>query len=80
VREQVLEVEYLSALGIHVVDSTLPLDAERIRMLPQYQRMTQFRWNQLYNVKEHFRLTKAIARELKMQYDSYKQKKESLKL
>jgi hypothetical protein len=49
-------------------------------MLPQYQRMTQFRWNQLYNVKEHFRLTKAIARELKMQYDSYKQKKESLKL
>jgi hypothetical protein len=80
VREQVLEVEYLSALGIHVVDSTLPLDAERIRMLPQYQRMTQFRWNQLYNVTEHFRLTKAIARELKMQYDSYKQKKESLKL
>jgi len=80
VRERALEVEYLSALGIHVVDSTLPLDAERIFMLPQYQRMAQFRWNQLYDSKEHVSLTKAIARELKMQYDSYKEKKESLKV
>jgi hypothetical protein len=80
VRERALEVEYLSALGIHVVDSTLPLGAERIFMLPQYQRMAQFRWNQLYDSKEHVSLTKAIARDLKMQYDSYKEKKESLKV
>jgi hypothetical protein len=75
VRDRTLEMEYLSALGIHVVDFTLTLDAERIRMLPQYQRMAQFRWNQLYDSKEHVRLTKAIGRELKMQYDAFKEKK-----
>jgi hypothetical protein len=43
-------------------------------MLPQYQRMAQFRWNQLYDSKEHIRLSKAIVRELKMQCDDYKMK------
>jgi hypothetical protein len=54
---------------------TLHLETERIHMLPQYQRMAQFRWNQLYDSKENLRLSRAIARELKMQYDDYKLKK-----
>jgi MinD-like ATPase involved in chromosome partitioning or flagellar assembly len=29
--ERALEIEYLSALGIHVVDSTLPIEAKRIQ-------------------------------------------------
>jgi tryptophanyl-tRNA synthetase len=41
--------------------------------------MAQFRWNQLYDSKEHLRLSRAIARELKMQYNDYKLKK-SLKI
>jgi hypothetical protein len=51
VNNRSLEVEYLSALGIHLVDSTLPLETEQILMLPQYQRMAQFRWNQLMTVR-----------------------------
>jgi hypothetical protein len=74
VNNRSLEIEYLSALGIHVVDSTLPLETERICMLPQFQRMAQFRWNQLFDSKEHLRLIRAIARVLKMQYDDYKLK------
>jgi hypothetical protein len=75
VNDRKLEVEYLSALGINIVDSMLPLDLERIHVLPQYQRMAQYRWNQLYNCKEHVKLSKAIARELKTNYDNYKQRK-----
>jgi len=51
VNNRSLEVEYLSALGIHLVDSTLPLETEQILMLPQYQRMAQFSWNQLMTVR-----------------------------
>ena len=77
VNERVLEVEYLSALGINVVDLTLPLDVQRISLLPQYQRVAQHRWNQLYNGNDHLKLSKAIARELKMNYDEYKKQNSS---
>jgi hypothetical protein len=36
VNERTLEVEFLSALGIHVVDARLPLDLEHIQVIPQY--------------------------------------------
>jgi hypothetical protein len=72
VNDRALQVEFLSALGIHVLDSTLPLDLERIRVIPQYQRVAAQRWNQLYDSREHHRLTRAIGRELKQQYDNYK--------
>ncbi len=39
VMERALEVEYLSALGINVVDATLALDLDRISVIPQYQRV-----------------------------------------
>jgi len=77
VNERTLEVEFLSALGIHVVDARLPLDLERIQVLPQYQRVALQRWNQLYDSREHNRLTQAIARELKQQYDDYKKSKKN---
>jgi hypothetical protein len=44
IMERALEVEYLSALGINVVDCTLALDLERISVIPQYQRVAQYRW------------------------------------
>jgi hypothetical protein len=72
VQQRALEVEYLRALGINIIDSTLPLDSERIRLLPQFQRIAQYRWNHLYNVRSHKKLANAIARELKAQYDEYK--------
>jgi len=70
-------VEYLSALGINVVDLTLPLDVQRISLLPQYQRVAQHRWNQLYNGIDHLKLSKVITRELKMHYDDYKKRNSS---
>jgi hypothetical protein len=72
VMERALEVEYLSALGINVVDATLALDLDRISVIPQYQRVAQYRWSQLYNSSSHLKLTKAIARELKTKYDEFK--------
>jgi hypothetical protein len=68
------EVEYLSALGINVVDSTSTLDISCISMLPQYQQVAQYRWNQLYNSADHFRLTKAIAKELHKNNEEYKRR------
>jgi hypothetical protein len=53
VHQRSLEVNYLMALGIHIVDAMLPLDVERIRILPQCQRMAQYRWNRLYDSREH---------------------------
>jgi hypothetical protein len=70
-----LELEFLSGLGIHVYDSALRQDRDYINLVPQYQRVAQFRWSQLYNVGEHHRLTKAISRELKQNYDECKSRK-----
>jgi hypothetical protein len=72
VMERALEIEYLSALGINVVECTLALDLERITIIPQYQRVAQYRWNQLYNSASHLKLSKAIVRELKSNYNKYK--------
>jgi hypothetical protein len=71
VSSRLLEVEFLQALGINVYDSTLRLSSERVRLLPQITRMAEYRWRQLYNVKAHARLTSAIARELRKQYNDY---------
>lgn len=75
IRQRALEVEYLNGLGIHVLDDTLRQDRDYLNLVPQYQRVAQFRWNQLYNMPEHRRLTKAISRQLKMNYDEYKSRK-----
>ncbi len=67
-------MQYLNALGINVIDSSLPLHSERIHLLPQYQQMVQYRWNQLYKVADHMKLTQAIARELNNNYDGSKKR------
>ena len=72
VQRRDLEVNYLKGLGINVLDSSLPLENERIRVLPQYMRLAQYRWNQLYDSTSHVSLTKAIAKHLKNNYDNYK--------
>jgi hypothetical protein len=72
VRQRAYEVQYLDALGIHVLDCTLERDANRISVIPMLQRMAQYRWSHLYSINHHKRLTNAIARELKDQYDRYK--------
>lgn len=72
VRSRNLEVQYLAALGINIVDCTLQADAERMEVLPQLERMAQLRWNHLYDVCRHKKLTAAITRELKEQYNKYK--------
>ncbi len=74
VRDRALEVQCLNALVINVIDSSLPLDSEHIRLLPQYQRMAQYRWNELHKIADHTKLTQAIARQLKESYDSYKKR------
>jgi hypothetical protein len=43
-----------------------------MELLPQLERMAQLRWNHLYDVQHHKRLTAAITRELKEQYNKYK--------
>ncbi len=55
VRDRALEVEYLSALGINVVDSTLGLDLDHISVIPQYQHEAQYRWSQLYLSASHLK-------------------------
>jgi len=62
----------LAGLGINVLDSNLAADAARIEVLPVLERLAQFRWNHLYDVAGHRRLTKAIIRDLKKQYDEFK--------
>jgi hypothetical protein len=74
VKDRVLEVENLSALVIHVLDSTLSLHVERISLLPQYQQVAQYQWNQLYRGNNHLKLSKAIAWKLKCNYDAYKRR------
>jgi len=72
VRSRNLEVQYLAALGINIVDCTVQADTERMEVLPQLERMAQLRWNHLYDVCRHKKLTAAITRELKEQYNKYK--------
>jgi hypothetical protein len=72
VNERALEVQYLSGLGINIVDSSLASDLQCIAILPQYQQVAQYRWNQLYSGKDHLKLTRATGRELKKNYDEYK--------
>jgi hypothetical protein len=75
-----LEVQYLAALGINIVDCTLQADAERMELLPQLERMAQLRWNHLYDVQHHIKLTAAITREVKEQYNKYKNQSKQYKL
>ena len=72
VQQRVLELQYLDALGIHVLDCTLERDANRISVIPMLQRIAQYRWSHLYSISRHKKLTNAIAKELKDQYDKYK--------
>ena len=65
------EVEFLSGIGINAVDTTLRADHNYIEMIPQYQRIAQFCWNQLCNITDHPKLTSAISRQLKENYDNY---------
>ncbi len=53
VRSRNLEVQYLAALGINIVDCTLQADTEWMEVLPQLERMVQLRWNHLYDVRHH---------------------------
>jgi hypothetical protein len=74
VRERAFEVQYLDALGIHVLDCNLEMDANRISVIPTLHRIAQYRWSHLYNITHHKKLTNAIARELKKLYDRIKLK------
>jgi hypothetical protein len=65
VQEWLLEIQYLSALGINILDSTVQANTRRIEVLPTLERVAQVRWSHLYDVRHHKRLTKAITRELK---------------
>jgi hypothetical protein len=71
VRDQNLEIQYLAALGINIIDCTLQVDTKRIELLPQLERMAQLRWYHLYDARHHIKLTAAITRELKDQYKKY---------
>jgi len=75
VQEWLLEIQYLSALGINILDSTLQADTHRMEVLPTLERVAQVRWNHLYDVHHHKKLTAAITRELKEQYTRYKRSK-----
>jgi hypothetical protein len=74
VRERAFEVQYLDALGIHVLDCSLEMDANRISVIPTLHRIAQYRWSHLYSITHHKKLTNAIAREMKKQYDRMKLK------
>jgi hypothetical protein len=43
-------------------------DLERIQILPQLTRMALARWDQLYDLQAHKRLTATISRELSLNY------------
>jgi hypothetical protein len=66
VRERASEVQFLAGLGINVVDVSLEADQKRLEVLPLLERSALERWNHLYDVTNHTRLTKAIIRELKL--------------
>jgi hypothetical protein len=65
VQEWLLEIQYLSALGINILDSTLQANTRWIEVLQTLERVAQVKWSHLYDVRHHKRLTKAITRELK---------------
>ncbi len=71
-RERILEVEYLSALGINVLDSTIARDHNRLEVLPELERLTHYRWNRFYYIHGHTSLTLAITKELLQQYNNLK--------
>jgi hypothetical protein len=70
VQQRALELQYLDALGIHVLDCTLERDANRISVIPMLQRIAQYRGSHLYSIHHHKKLTNAITKELKDQYDN----------
>ncbi len=72
VKRRLLEVEFLETVGIYVHDSMLALDAGRLRVLPQFTRMAELRWSQLYDSISHKNLTHAITKQLRMNYDAAK--------
>ena len=65
-------MSYLTALGINVLDNTLLNDTNQIEVLSTLERIALYRWNHLYDVRCHKKLTKAIAGDLKQQYNQYK--------
>jgi len=75
VEQRTLEVEFLAGLGINVLDATLAADAARIEVLPILERAAQVRWQHLYDVVRHKKLTKDIMRDLRQQYKDYKNSK-----
>ena len=75
VRDRASEMQFLAGLGINVVDVSLEADQKRLEVLPLLERCAQERWNHLYDVTNHTRLTKAIIRELKLNYDTNKASK-----
>jgi len=72
IHQRNLDINFLAGLGINVLDSSLAGDMTRLEVLPQLERVAQVRWSHLYNVSHHNRLTKAIMKELKTQYNEYK--------
>ena len=60
VQERLLEVQYISALGINILDSTLQADTHRMEVLPTLERVAQVRWSHLYGVHHHKRLLKQL--------------------
>jgi hypothetical protein len=75
VEQRTVEVEFLAGLGINVLDATLAADAARIEVLPILERAAQVRWQHLYDVICHKKLTKDIMRDLRQQYKDYKNSK-----
>jgi hypothetical protein len=54
------------------MDAILEGDSTYMDPLPQFQRVAQFWWNQLYNIADHHKITNAISWHLKENYDNYK--------
>jgi len=59
-----LELSYLTALGINVLDNTLLNDTNQIEVLSTLERIALYRWNHLYDVRCHKKLTEGIAGDL----------------
>jgi hypothetical protein len=72
VDQQLLEVKYLQALGINVHDCELRHDVERLRILPQFSCMAQYRWGELYDAYANHQLTQSIITKLHRKYCNYK--------
>jgi hypothetical protein len=52
-QEWLLEIQYLSALGINILDSTLQANSRRMEVLLTLERVAQVRWSHLYDVHHH---------------------------